>query len=379
MGIPDGELTARVRAAQQRVRDEGWTGLVVSTEANFAYLTGLRFDALWSSATRSLLAVVPADGSLHLVLPGFVAGDARRLWPDALVTGYDAPPEDVTPLLLDILGGMGSGPIGFEIGAEARMGMTPKQWSDVAAAVGTKRIADGQDLMWSLRLSKSPYEIDCLRAAGHANAAAFRRVLPGRLAGSTERDVARRINAAAIDAGADGTGWVALTSGPDGYERFVGAPRERVIESGDMVWADLGVRVAGYWSDYCRAAVVGGPSARQSELQHAVVEATNAGIAAARPGVPVAEVAAAVRRRSDELGLASLGFGRLGHGIGLTATEPPSVAEWDDTVLAEGMVITIEPAVVDRSGLFCAEQVLVITDGDPEVLSTAPTGLATAS
>ena len=97
----------------------------------------------------------------------------------------------------------------------------------------------------------------------------------------------------------------------------------------------------------------------------------------ARAGTAVGEVAATVRDRSSSLGLASLGFGRLGHGIGLDATEPPSIAEFDGTILQPGMVITIEPAVVDETGLYCAEQVLAIADGEPEVLSTAPTCLRT--
>ncbi len=227
-----------------------------------------------------------------------------------------------------------------------------------------------------LRTVKSPYEIACLRAAAQATSAAFAQVLAGTLTGVTERELARRIARAAIGAGADTLGWIAITSGSGSYDRFVSAPRDRVIREGDLVWSDVGVRVDGYWSDFCRAAVVGGPDSRQTELQEAVVEATNAGIEVARAGAAVGEVAAAVRDRSDSLGLDSLGFGRLGHGIGLDATEPPSIAEFDETVLQPGMVVTIEPAVVDDTGIYCAEQVLAITDGAPEVLSTAPVGLS---
>jgi Xaa-Pro aminopeptidase len=77
-----------------------------------------------------------------------------------------------------------------------------------------------------------------------------------------------------------------------------------------------------------------------------------------------------------ELGLPSLEFGRMGHGLGRAATEPPSVAQWDDTLLERNMVITIEPAAVLDDGLYCAEQVVRVDD-PPEVLSQSPTALAT--
>jgi Xaa-Pro aminopeptidase len=93
-----------------------------------------------------------------------------------------------------------------------------------------------------------------------------------------------------------------------------------------------------------------------------------------RPGVATADIAREVRRVSRSLGLADLGFGRLGHGIGLTATEPPSMVEHDPTILEAGMVVTIEPAASYDDGLYCAEQIVVVGE-PPVVLSTESTGL----
>ena len=374
---PPDEFRNRVMRARSAMGDAGLVGLVVSTQANFVYFTGLRFDPLWSSATRSMIVVIPAVGPLHLCLPAFVADEAEAAWADAVVHRYDVPPQSVVPYVIDAISALPAGAIGFELGKEARTGVTPVDFRAITGSVDDPRVVDGQEVLWSLRTIKSPYEIACLRAAGHATSAAFAEALSGTVSGATERELARRIASAAIGAGADTVGWIAMTSGSGSYDRFVSAPRNRVVREGDLVWADVGVRVDGYWSDFCRAAVVGAPSPRQLELHEAVVEATNAGIGVARAGTAVAEVAAAVRDRSNSLGLASLGFGRLGHGIGLDATEPPSIAEFDETVLAPGMVVTVEPAVVDETGLYCAEQVLAITDGAPEVLSRAPTCLRT--
>jgi len=83
-----------------------------------------------------------------------------------------------------------------------------------------------------------------------------------------------------------------------------------------------------------------------------------------------------MRAAVERLGLPTLGFGRLGHGIGLTATEPPSNVEHDPTILEAGMVITCEPAASMDDGLYCTEQIVVVGE-TPDVLSAYPTELAT--
>ena len=242
---PPDEFRNRVIRARSAMADAHLVGLVVSTQANFVYFTGLRFDPLWSSATRSMIAVIPADGPLHLCLPAFVADEAEEAWPDAVVHRYDVPPESVVPHVIDAIGALPTGPVGLELGREARTGVTPADFRAIVGHVDSLRVADGQDLLWSLRTVKSSYEIACLRAAARATSAAFAQALAGTLAGITERELARRIAAAAIGAGADTLGWIAITSGSGSYDRFVSAPRDRVIREGDLVWSDVGVRVHG--------------------------------------------------------------------------------------------------------------------------------------
>lgn len=347
---------------------------VLSSEPNVVYFSGIRFDPLWSSATRALLAVVPVDAPLHLILPGFVADEAAEHWPDATVIPYDVPPDSPIPPLLDVLDRLRPGRVGFEIGAESRVGFTIGQWAEIESSL-SGRITDVQESAWALRTRKSQIEIESLRRAAHAAAAGFHHAYSAPLLGRAEQEIARSISEGAVAGGADRVGWVGMTSGRGSYERFVSAPRSRAVETGDMVWADVGVLSDGYWTDYCRAAVVGEVTSQRAELQAAVVAATQAGVDMVRPGNSVAEVARTIRERASEVGLPLIGYGRLGHGIGLSATEPPSVAEWDTTVLEEGMVVTIEPALVHETGLYCTEQVVAVGKLGPDLLSIAPTEL----
>lgn len=378
MDIDPTELLRRVEAVQAGLVERGWSGAVIATEQNFVYLSGLRFDALWPSAARSLVCIVPADGPLHLLLPAFLAAEAAEANPDSVIAVYDPPQKGVAEPLTRLLTSMPPGPIGWETGGESRVGMSFDAAEAVRTATGDRGAVDVSGLLWEVRLRKSPAEITALTAAARAGTRAFEAVFAEGVEGRTERELARALTRHALDHGADRAEWVAATSGAGSYHRFVAAPRDRVVEAGDMFWADIGLTTGGYWTDFCRAAVAGAVSAERSELQTAVVEATAAGVERCRPGTPVAEVAAAIRARAAELGVELLGYGRLGHGIGLSSSEPPHIAEWDPTILAAGTVVTIEPAVTRASGLYCAEQVVLVTDHDPQVLTTASSELTEA-
>ena len=369
----------RVARLQRALAARGLDGALYTERANFEYLTGISLPPLWSSYTRLLAVLVPTSGDPVLLLPSFVAPDAADTgW---RIDAYDSLDRGGADLLAGLLGGAGvaHGRVGIERGRESRLGATFGDVAALAERLPAVDVVDGMAALWAVRAIKAAGEIERLRVACQAAGAGFAAAFAAPRVGASERDVAAVMEAGGI-AGAAGSGawvqlgWIGITSGPGSYARFVAGPRDRRLETGDMVWADLGFTADGYWSDFCRAAVVGGPTARQADRQRRIAEATQVGVDMARPGVAVADIARAMRAASARLGLNGLGFGRLGHGIGLTATEPPSVVEHDDTVLEAGMVITCEPAATEDDGLYCTEQVIVV-GASPEVLSALPTDL----
>lgn len=60
---------------------------------------------------------------------------------------------------------------------------------------------------------------------------------------------------------------------------------------------------------------------------------------------------------------------------GLGVTEPPHIAADDPTQLAEGMVVTIEPAIERRDGLYCAECLFAVTPSGGCRLNSAGSSL----
>jgi Xaa-Pro aminopeptidase len=98
--------------------------------------------------------------------------------------------------------------------------------------------------------------------------------------------------------------------------------------------------------------------------------ATDAGLAAARPGNTAADLFAAQAKILVDSGIEIGNVGRFGHGLGKTLTEPPSNKPGDHTVLEPGMVLTIEPsALYGRGKILVHEENIVITRDGAELLS----------
>lgn len=122
----------------------------------------------------------------------------------------------------------------------------------------------------------------------------------------------------------------------------VGAsPTAATIESGDPVLFDLAPRRDGYWADSCATVSCGTPPVRLIRRHSAVLAALEAGLAAARPGLTAGQLDATIRATLDIAGLECPHH--TGHGVGLSAQEPPWIVPGDSTPLEQGMVIALEP------------------------------------
>ena len=102
--------------------------------------------------------------------------------------------------------------------------------------------------------------------------------------------------------------------------------------------------------------------------------ATEAGIEAARPGNTCRDLHKAMSAVIAELDDSGGDIGRLGHGLGMQLTEQPSHAAFDNTVLKENMVLTIEPSLSYGNGLMMVheENIVVGASGSTLLTSRAP-------
>jgi Xaa-Pro aminopeptidase len=359
----------------------GLDALLLVNSTNLLYFSG--YPQLELTLARPFYLLVPRAGEPALLVAAGREAEARRYaWIDDVRT-YGrlsvAPVAELAALLRDRH--LTRGRLGMELGFEQRLGIPVLEFERLRHAIEPLHVEDAAELLWRLRMIKSPEDVAALRRACALTAAAYASVFARARAGSVDRDLVREMRSA-MEEGGGGAAWVLITSGPGSYALATGVATGRALERGDMVWIDAGCRVGGFWSDFSRAGVVGGPSSEQTEAHARISAITRRGVAMVRPGVPVAEIAAALDEAVAGIGLPVTSWtshlaGRVGHGIGYDVTEPPHVSVHDPTVLQPGMVVSIEPAVATEFGLFHVEQDVLVTDTGCEVLSTSPWELAT--
>ena len=359
--------------------DAGLDGLFLATGTNLCYLSG--YPSVEATLARPFFLLVPPTGGPVLIVhTGRLAEALRYSWIDDVRAYAElsvAPVVELERAFADA--GLAGGRVGAELGFEQRLGVPLLEFERIRTALPRTTFDDAAAVLWQLRMVKASWEIDAVRRACRITAAAYEATFAEAVEGMVDRAAARSLETAMV-AGGGQAPWVLVTSGVGNYELATGAPMDRELQAGDMLWFDAGCRVEGFWSDFSRAGVIGKATASQREAQRAIIELTAQGVAMVRPGVPVADIAASVDAGVRSIGVPVIArtselAGRVGHGIGYDITEPPHVSPSDPTVLEAGMIISIEPGVATEDGLFHAEENVLVTPDGHEVLSVCPPDL----
>ncbi len=125
-----------------------------------------------------------------------------------------------------------------------------------------------------------------------------------------------------------------------------GIPKDRVLEEGDIVTVDVGVKLDGWCSDSAYTYPVGTVDDEIRELLDITIASLDAAVAAAVPGNHIGDLGAAVMAT---VGDRKIGIVRdlVGHGIGREVHEDPQVPNigrpGQGPELRPGMVLAIEP------------------------------------
>ncbi len=165
---------------------------------------------------------------------------------------------------------------------------------------------------------------------------------------------------------------------------------DRILEEGDIASIDVGVRIDGFYGDAAYTFPVGKVSSGRSELLRITRECLERAVATAREGATLGDIGYAV-----ESWAAPRGYGIVrnyaGHGIGRHLHEPPQIPNYGSPgkgiTLKKGMALAIEPMIMsgkesvrtlgdkwtvvtaDGSDSAHFEKTIVVTEGDPEVIT----------
>jgi Xaa-Pro aminopeptidase len=377
--IPREEYAARLERLRAAMREQALDAVLLGTGPNLAYYSG--YPSPGRSGSRPFFLLLPCRGEPVLIVQSGRKAEALRFAQVRDVWDYAELSRVPVGMVVEALRACGAlgGSVGMELGHEQLFDVPYLEFCRLQQALAGTRLVDAGGLLWRVRMIKSENEIACLREACRVLTAAYAEALGAAREGMTELQIATLMLTHFDRVGA-GDRFVVVTSGRGNYDLPSKPPEARPIRAGDMVWIDAGCTVAGYWSDFSRAGVVGGPSPEQAAAHEAIRRITTEAVSQVRPGRTVSALARFCNERvarlpfpitSDISGLAS----RCGHGVGLNLAEPPHIAESDDTLLEPGMVITIEPAVATEYGTFHVEEQVVVTPDGAEILSQAPRDL----
>lgn len=221
-----------------------------------------------------------------------------------------------------------------------------------------------------LRMTKSPAEIEAIRASVRLNSLALQQALARLKPTMTERDLAAEIEYRMRRLGAEGTAFDTIIASGRHSALPHAHPTGAIIGRDQLLLIDMGANVAGYASDMTRTYVAGKPTRKARQMYGAVLESQLAAIDTVKPGVSCAAVDKAARDVLRKQGMDKLFVHSTGHGLGLEIHEFPRIGRKEKTKLEVGMAITIEPGVYDETfGGVRIEDTVVVTDSGCEILT----------
>ena len=173
-----------------------------------------------------------------------------------------------------------------------------------------------------------------------------------------------------------------------------GIPKaDRILEDGDIISIDVGVKLDGWCSDSAWTFAVGEIDERELHLMEVTEDALDRAVSAAVLEGSIGDIGAAVVARVKGTGL-SIIRDLVGHGVGREVHEAPQVPNFGVSgtgpALREGMILAIEPmlscgtpdiqtlddrwTVVTRDGTRSAhfEHTVAVTSAGPRILTAAP-------
>jgi Xaa-Pro aminopeptidase len=316
-----------------------------------------------------LLTFVVHDYEPVVVLPCTEEGDFRQSsWVRTVFTysNYDLQRAlDIAKAALETVvavmkrNGFASGRIGYEA-----LHLPACLYEGLREHFGRIHWIDVTNGLAKLRAVKTPDEIESIRRAAYLCDVGQARVRELTAPGTTEiaiftdaRACMERAAGQRIHVAGD------LVTGERSGAGGGGLPRADRLERGDLVISDIVPRLNGWWGDSCATLAVGEPSGEHRRIHRVVADAFQIGLDVAKPGLKSSELDARVRGYVKEHGYRY--DHHTGHGVGVAQTEAPWIVPYNDEVLEENMVITLEPGAYPggRGGVRIEDLFLVTRDG----------------
>lgn len=374
-GFPPEEYQQRLERVQAMMQQERLDAILVTTATEICYFTGF-LTQFFESPTRPWFVIVPLDGKPIAVIPEIGRAGMAQTWIDEIHTWPSPRPEDEgVSLLASLLNRLPPvfGRAGLPLGAESVLRM-PIADLDLLTSQYRSTFVDCASLLHRLRFIKSAAEVEKIRWICSLTSDAFDHLACEVKVGDSEREICRRMQIDLLARGADRVPYLIAGSGRGGYDSIIMGPSDRLLQEGDVMIIDTGALYDGYFCDFDRNIAFGTIDGQTQRAQSTLYRATEAGLAAARPGVTTGELWAVMWEILKKGGAISNNVGRMGHGLGMQLTEWPSIRKGGKIPLEPGVVITLEPGMEFAPGrqLVHEENILITPEGAELLTRRAP-------
>lgn len=337
----------------------------ITNPDNVFYVSGFK-----SNPHERLLGVmVFKDAEPFLICPKMEMPDAKNAGWEGEIVGH-ADTDDAMELLHRTAAGRAEA---FKKMAIEKSHMTVDRYEALAKLFEGAEFIALDNKINSMRVVKDEAELQILREAAELADYAIEVGARTLREGITEIEVMTEIELALKKRGVTHMSFdTTVLSGPKAASPH-GKTGDRKIQKGDLVLFDLGVVHKGYCSDITRTLAFGEPNEEQKEVYQVVLQAELAAVDAVKPGVTAAQLDQASRQVIEAAGYGQFFTHRLGHGLGVSVHEFPSLHGGNHMMMETGMVFTIEPGIYvpGKVGVRIEDDVAV-TENGVEVLTKYP-------
>jgi len=378
--VPYEEYVARYTKAQKLMEEKGVDCLVLWNRQNIRYYYGFQTTHFVIPSIQCAVGIIPHKGEPILIVPDFFTGTAETLCWNRNMYWYLNPhqpkvqrelPGYIADLIKEL--GYGSKNVAMEKGPLGCMSI-PRPLNDIEAfiaALPDAKIVDGDGVIWGCRMIKSPLEVDRITISAGYTAAIASALVEGYRPGMTETDISAIIQSKAASFG---TSHLGDSIGLQGSFRAalnkeicadLGVSEGAPIVKGDYIFFDVYYDYKGYAPDTARMFQISEVTDEIKRMYDLVYHCEDIVEAALKPGIKTNEIWNIMYEPIRKAKLPVLDMG--GHGTGLDTHEPPSIDAWNDMVIEEGMVLSIEPWVYEHlkmnggTGKFGVQDQFVIT------------------
>jgi Xaa-Pro aminopeptidase len=310
--------------------------------------------------------LLPLEGEPLLIMTP--AWDAPRYRERATMELTAVPPAEFLAMVRARLRGLGQD--GKRI-AVAGGQLQPRAIADAWEAVLGRAPLSAEKIVSDTAKIRDEWSLHCTRRAVAIAEGGYDNLLATTRPGMREYELAANLEISMREQGGEDNFLLLSASQHNQAGHF---PTDRVLQTGDLILAEITPAVEGEFIQICRSAVIGGPSVLQQEKFDLLRDALEAGMRAAKPGVSVTEIVEVINKP-----IAEAGYERYtkppymrtrGHSMGLGSMEP-ELMPGHDHVMHRDMVFVMHPnQYIPETGYIMCGEPVIVTDRGAERLTS---------